>query len=115
MLNFDLILVFFLSPFPSGSWNETDSTKSNNKPCTGWGSVTQGNVYRVFLVSVLIQQAPKKISLCVSMRDSVRDRMCDGMCDSMRDTLRDSMRYNFFGPRSHQLPRTEIESSSCNR
>lgn len=49
------------------------------------------------------------------MRDSVRDRMCDGMCDSMRDTLRDSMRYNFFVPRSHQLSRTEIESSSCNR
>lgn len=49
------------------------------------------------------------------MRDSVRDRMCDGMCDSMRDTLRDSMRYNFFGPRSHLLSRTEIESSSCNR
>lgn len=87
MQYFLLILLFCYSSVPSGSWNETDSTQSSNKPCPGWGSVTQGNVYRVFLVSVFPQQAPKLLTK--RMRDSTRESMRDSMSDSMRDTMRD--------------------------
>lgn len=47
-----------LTKVACGSWNETDSTQSNNKPCPGWGSVTQGNVYRVFLAIFTVILGP---------------------------------------------------------
>lgn len=47
-----------LTKVTCGSWNETDSTKSNNKTCPGWGSVTQGNVYRVFLAIFTVTLGP---------------------------------------------------------